>query len=394
MKLEREKIIPHLRQEKKVNLVPTSGRVISIRDFVKQNVACLTNLEIGIVRKAGGLLSNSVPKLFPQPVIISSAESLGKEALAATAIGSRSVYLVKDKLKLKGCKPIKDLYFPHEKLDFGDQRMTTKKISFGSLSAENVMRELLAYCFFKSNKMPILHSPACVFEYDLQGDKTYCLVSKTPSELRLESKEDFYGFTLRDLIRHRMRVQELKIDILPKEERFKKITMGWYTQEKAAVLAKMNAHGGFRGILNSNLGNDLVYKKKFYICDFDTFKVIPIPEKPSPRFIDNFILWSMAELLKSSPFILEYVDIEGMPKVVAAKKLWRIYSESSSLWKNYWPNLMKDLKTWDRKEIARSLKKNLRHGVIHDLILDSMLNSAVLKNTYQPEMSFYVPHNY
>lgn len=76
-----------------------------------------------------------------------------------------------------------------------------------------------------------------------------------------------------------------------------------FSKEKADLLTRMNFAGGFRGILNSNIGNDIIYKNNFYICDFDTFCVIEVPKNPTKDFLRAYIVWCVIELLKSSPLV-------------------------------------------------------------------------------------------
>jgi hypothetical protein len=319
----------------------------------------------------------------------------GLSNIKAKSIGSRSAYLPLKKLKFKGCRPKPDLYFPHEKLDFGQKKMSTDKILFGCLSAENVMREILAYFFFKSYKIQINQEPYCVFEYKYKNKVIgYCIVFKTPTDKRLESSEDYLNLSIAEMIKIKFIENKFNLEILPNESIFLDIPPKAYTKEKSDLLIKMNFNGGFRGILNSNLGNDIFYKNKFYICDFDTFKIKEIQKNPDRTFIKNFLRWCLIELIKSSPFVYDYLDIEKVDKKSASEIMWKSYSEKSSLWREYYAKFIKNAKAlgWDIGWIKESLDELIKEDIFYEMILDNLLNSKVLMNTYKPELSFYRVH--
>jgi hypothetical protein len=46
------------------------------------------------------------------------------------------------------------------------------------------------------------------------------------------------------------------------------------------------------------------------------------------------------------------------------------------------------------KEVEKAINEAAKTDVFYELILDNVLNSQVLKTTYKPELSFYMPHNY
>jgi len=398
MKLEREKVVPYLKQGKKILLYYTEWNAYNIPDFVKKFGNAISGYEQKIIMKKLNLFRRDIPKFLIKPM--ASTEEIKIHALKSKkvyGIGSRSAYWPKRWLKLKGCRPKQNLLFPYKQLEFGSTKMITARIPFGVLSAENVMREILAFCFFKSRKIDMLQKPVCVFEYVSNGKIIgYCLILSSPTEHRLESEEDFYGLSIKDLIWICLLEKKFGIKVLPDESGFVGISKKWYSEQKSGLLIRMNFSGGFRGILNSNLGNDLAYKNRFYICDFDTFRVIEIPKKPTYDFIKKFCLWCIVELLKSSPLVMNYIDMKKLGKRDAATKLWKIYSEKSSLWKLYKRKFFAQARKfgWNLKEVEKAINEAAKTDVFYELILDNVLNSQVLKTTYKPELSFYMPHNY
>jgi hypothetical protein len=396
MDLERKKIIPHLKQKSKLDFFEVQGSVYSVDDFARKFSSLLQPNEQSIITNQIGKLKKNVVEFFEKPLanvdkrnnlIISSKKIIFKK------IGGRSALWEKKNLKFKGCRPIqKGLYFPHEKLDFGDEKMTMTKIPFGVLTAENVMREILAYSFFAKLGIGVVHQPVAVFEYSNDGDIIgYCLVSYSKTETRLESQEEFYGMTIKDLILISQLENRFSLNILQNLQSFRGISNEWYAEEKSELMIKMNLNGGFRGVLNSNVGNDIKYKNKFFICDFDTFTAIEIPKNPDYKFIKSFLLWCVIEILKSSPLVFAYVDMDGLNKKEAAKKIWKIYAERSLLWQRYYQKFISKATKmgWDINLIKQAIQEAVETKVFYDTIQDSVVYSEVLKNTYQPEMSFY-----
>jgi|GEM_PF-3169665 len=395
MKLNREKIIPHLKQASKLSFFEVQGNSYSAKEFIEKYKNLLSEKEQMIVDYSKDFINDT--KIFPIPIANVSEKSeliiAEKKPNFLKKVGSRSAYLKSKKLKFKGCRPVgDDLYFPHEKLDFGDTKMVTTKIPFGVLTVENVMREILAFCFFKKYKLNFLHEPIEVFEYK-KGKKIigYCLLTKSESEERLESQENFLGLTVKDLIILSRIEKEEKIDIFSNVKSFQKISNEWYAENKGQLLADMNFNGGFRGVLNSNLGNDIEYKGGFYICDFDTFVVIEIPQKANYQFIKNFVLWCIIEIIKSSPFVFDYVNLGNIGKKESAKILWDIYTDKSMLWKKYFKKFLEYSRKngWKEKDVMKAIDETIETEVFYEMILDNVLNSQVIKNTYKPELSFY-----
>ncbi|OGY86327.1 MAG: hypothetical protein A2233_02755 [Candidatus Kerfeldbacteria bacterium RIFOXYA2_FULL_38_24] len=394
MILDRKKIVPLLQTKKKVLLYPVDGEVYSVADFVKKHKAVLSKHEQLILKNNFRFLSEK--KKFNFPLICNTeADNKKIKPIQALSVGSRSALLVKEKIKIKGCKMNlnSDVCFPHEQLHFGDEKMVTTQIPFGVLTVENVMREILAYCFFKQNKIIINHTPVSVFEYMIDGKVVgYGLASHTKNEQRLETNEQYYGLTIKELIF--LKELEKKIGIkLIEDEAHLGVDNYWYAKQKSKLLIQMNFSGGFRGVLNSNFGNDIVHNQKLYICDFDTFTAIQIPAKPDYKYIKSFVLWSVIETLKTSLVIVDFVNTDEMTKKQIAENLWKIYTEKSLLWKQYYTLFLLEEKRlhWNSEYVKQALEDVLTTEVFCEMILDNVINSKVIKETYPPKLSFYTP---
>lgn len=394
MTLDREKIVPLLKTTKDVLLYPVDGDVYSVWDFVQKHQGVLSQRERIIVNENRGLLSRK--KLFEHP-FASNKEVNNKKSkpLKAISVGSRSVLIKEDRIKLKGCRMHLNsgVCFPHEQLNFGDTKMVTTEIPFGVLTSENVMREILAFCFFKQKKIAIGHTPLSVFEYRVKDRIAgYALVSKTKNEQRLESSEHYEDLTIKELIIIKEREKRMGKKYVENEPSFG-VDRDWHARQKSTLLIKMNFNGGFRGVLNSNFGNDIVFNHKLYICDFDTFTVIGVPSRPNEQYIRSFVLWCVIEVLKTSPVILDFLNTDGMTRREISENLWEIYSAKSSLWKQYHTMFMREVKKrkWNVVSVGRALEDARKTEVFYEMILDNVINSKVIKETYPPTLSFYTP---
>jgi hypothetical protein len=185
--------------------------------------------------------------------------------------------------------------------------------------------------------------------------------------------------------------KRLGLKILDNLDNFSKVSNEWYAEKKSDLMIEMNFNGGFRGVLNSNVGNDIEYQNEFYICDFDTFEVIAMPEKPNYEFIKGFTLWSIIEMLKSSPLVFAYVNMDGLNKKEVSKHIWDVYTKNSLLWQKYYQKFLARAKAlgWNVELIERAVREAVMSNVFYDMAPDNVVASEVIKHTYQPEMSFY-----
>jgi len=388
MTLEREKIVPHLKVTGRTAwLYPCAGTVFSVKEVVEAFCHVLARNEQKIVEHNW---VDTVPPFLEKPLFM-SFEVKDSEGIPAERSGARSAYMKEKTMKLKGCRPKPGVEFPTWDLEFGVENAVTGKTGFGILSAENIMREILAFCFFEKYKIGILQNPLCVFEYAEGG---YCLVLEKPKDERTEGNLNFFGLTIRDVIYIKFLEKKFGITVLEKDVTFEGIDQDWYAEQKSTILISMNFNGGFRGILNSNLGNDILYKDNLYICDFDTFKVVEIPENPSFEFLKYFSLWCFVELFKTSPPVWDYLDLEGIPREKAVKMLQKSFFENSSTGKCYKEQFFVEVEKrgWDKKLMEKALEAAAQTEVYYQILLDSVLNSEVLKKSYNPEMGIYALH--
>lgn len=299
--------------EEGCKLYESRGRALSLHDFVREWVdkAGLTDHEKNILR------SMDFPKIIPLFLrkVRSRAEWLrtGGRPLHARISGQRSAYLTQKRIKFKGCNPRKEsLFFPLETFFFGKEKESEGLLPFGVLTAEQVMRELLGWAFFMKNNLKPCQKPLCIYDY---GGNAFCLVLESNEEKRIEKFFDFRRLRLADLVNRRPKV--------PTEVRLRDLSTASYADRKASLLAEMNFLGGFRDLLDSNIGND-VLDGGVRLCDFSSFRAVEIPGKPDRDFLKRFYLQCVVEAIKSS-----------LPIVDARENRSEAYLERSSVFRAY-----------------------------------------------------------
>jgi hypothetical protein len=270
------------------------------------------------------------------PLIAAGQESEEKrEGISASASGSRSALWEPQQIQFKGCRPLpggRD--FPLESLPWGADQIAFTQIPFGVMTAEAVCRELLGYCFCKAHAIPCAIEPICVYAYtgnNLSG--AFCLVMKVTPGRRAESFVQMQGISVSDLLCP----ASSHPAVVGSEAALRGLNSNWYAEQKARWLAELHFAGGFRGLLNSSIGNDVISKlaqggTEFRFCDFDSFKLVNLPSAPSRDFLEAFALQSLLEIVRGSLPILQYIFVTG---IEAKKAISNTYRQKSSLWNAY-----------------------------------------------------------
>lgn len=393
----RESIVKHLKEKNKyIYLYPSKGKVYSILNFVNMHLKSVSLYEQTIL-KDSKYLNKTIPSFFNIP--LSRAKFIRKnklKPLLCKRSGARSAFLVRGRYKLKGCNPKINVFFPTVKYKFGSDKAILGKINFGVLSAENVLREILAYCFFNINNIPIPHKPMCVFEYFHKGKSTgFCLVTKKETDKRTENFMQYNNLSISDLIKIKFMEKKFNIGLLSGEIKFRNIDCDWYAKEKAKLLLNMNFNGGFRGILNSNLGNDLIYKNQFFICDFDTFTAIEIPKNPDFKFIKSFCSWCFVEMLKTAFPIWDYVDLTNKSKKQSISLLQESFEKNSAFYKYYKEGFIKKSEEagWNMKKVINAIEEIKKTKIYFEMLSELVINSETLIKSYKPKLGIYALHN-
>jgi hypothetical protein len=314
-----------------VTVYEGKGDALSIRKFVEMHFdkTNLSDAEKGLLR------DYELPDEVPEHVerVVTRAEWLKREGSSPFTMkraGERSAYSEEKRVKFKGCNPPEDQRtFPTELAFFGKEEVELGRVPFGILTAEQAIREILGHVFFAKHGLRTNIRPLCVYT---EGHG-FCLAEETQGESRLESFLDYQGLKISQLIEQDRLRKDMKLEgCLGTEIRLKGINVNRYAYEKARLLISMNFNGGFRGLLNSNIGNDVIRKDgdggfELSLCDFDTFAVVQLPERPTEEFLKRFYLQSFVELAKSS---LPIIDLAGDSREAVEK-----YCAISSIYGHY-----------------------------------------------------------
>ncbi|UCG58874.1 MAG: hypothetical protein JSU70_05040 [Phycisphaerales bacterium] len=388
-----------------VPLYECTGKTYSIVEFVDKHKHLLNECEEALADENRGWLAQmSIPEDL-RTCMTRSVEFASTKAhvLTAKRSGGRSAYCVDRKLKLKGCRPVLDgADYPIEILHFGDERIRYERIPFGTMKAESVVREILAYCFLKSNDLAVHSIPICVYEYSLGGDSFgCCLVSETKGEVRIEEFIEYPNCTVEDIVNaHASGHQVMAGCAIGSELSLRDIDIWWYVEQKSRFLSMMHFKGGFRGILNSNIGNDVVVngendEHQLYLCDFDTFRIVPIPDKPDMSFLRGFVLQCMVEVAKGSLSILEYVDFGAdCTYLQIADALGEVYFKKSSLWHSYKRQfyIRAEQRRWDLDSVNEAFRVMGKTEAFASILCSCVLNSHYVSTLSAKRSTFY-PHN-
>jgi len=326
-----------------VKMYECSGQVHSVFDFANNNKEILKKTEASIIEKNLIMLQKkeSIPDYLNKCLARTDDLKINDNIFELKRSGARSAYWEDRRIKFKGCRPMvkNPATFPIEKLGFGSDVIEYDSIPFGILTKEAVLREILGFCFFKEKELEIVHKPICIYEYCKDNEQVgYCIVFETMGETRLEQFVNYPQLTLKELIE--IKFQRLKTTyLLGSELLLNGVNVKRCSEAKAKILTEMHFSGGFRGILNSNIGNDIILKEasfEFAICDFDCFRVISIPKQPDIAFLNGFVMYCLIEVLKGSISILEFYQFnENLSLTEYNKVLFEKYTQTSSIWKAY-----------------------------------------------------------
>ena len=390
----------------RVSLYHCDGIVHTLRSFAGSRLSLLSELEAEIICNNLESFPDSLPdKQILQRCLTRSIEFSSNQEPVVEVLrsGARSAYWESEQIKLKGCRPVRTkTVFPVDTISFDSREIKRQHTAFGVLDAQGVMRELLGYCFFCQIGLPVISKPLCVFEYLENGKNAgYCLVLETPENTRIESLIDYPDITIYDLltIYEKGGIGDGKI-ILGSELRLSGLNIWRYAEEKAAQLCAMHFAGGFRGILNSNIGNDISIKgpsNKFilFLCDFDTFEVKPVSARLESSEMDIFVLRCIIEVAMGAMPILEFVDIpENCTIEERTDLLGYVFFEKSTLWRTYQRQFFSSAGRlgWQLDALEDSIERMRKTPAFTDVLTTCIPNSYFLREMSSERKLFY-PHN-
>lgn len=401
-----EKFIPLDIGPEIVELYKCDGEVHPIRDFTSANLKSLSEIESIFIKENFNLLpdSNEIPNGFRQCMSRSSEAALSSTPLmTAQRSGARSAFVPEIGLQLKGCRPVLGgEKFPTEILLPGSTQITRKQIPFGVMTAEAILREVLGFCFMKKNGLPLQAIPLAAVTY-LYKEKPVGLgmLLRVKSEVRVEKYIELPHCTIRHLINMQTDgVPLIKNCAVGSELRLQGMNLWKYVETKGRILAAMNWEGGFRGLLNSNFGNDVLVPDgedhhRLTLADFDTFCLVPVPGDDNKEILDPFVLRCLLEVTMGSLPIMQYVNV---PQESSQEKisdvLGAIYFKKSSLWRSYYRHFLSEAKARGigPAAIGESIRRMRRTEAFTEILKCRILsNTSFLRSDL--ERPFYYPHN-
>jgi len=379
-----------LKTRERVVLYPARGRVHALRDFVDARIGMLHDVEQALIAERFDDLAASAPRELSMPLVRTQRLHTGAPATSAIRRGTRSAFIPSLELKLKGCRP-EPAAFPAWELD-EQYRIRVVQIPFGVLRAESVMREVLGYCCVRRLGLTVTSVPVAVMEYaDVPTDARFALVSRLVHDHRIESRLDCGGLTLHALLR--LHASPRASELLGREAGLTGMDRRRYAEAKTDWLIALNAAGGFRGILNSNLGNDVVEGADLAgLCDFDTFAVHAVPDRSDTDGIRRFVHLAVLELIKTSLPFVDFMDVSHLAREDACATLACYYRAHSSICRAYEPKLLRTAASlgWDGDLVQSEMDAAYRTQAAGELLKELIPNSMAFQEFRSD--SWYVAH--
>lgn len=389
-----------------IPLYPVEGTISSIREFAEKGSSLLTPYEREFLLSRIDTLASreQMPAELDRCLAMSKSPSdQAQPHLEGIRSGERSVLLPEMALQLKGCLPsASETSFPTELLPFDADQIQRSTIPFGIMTGEAVMREILGNCFMKAHGLDHHIEPLCVWQYTIHdGADEYCLVSRYRSRDRIEDFMEQPDCKVGDIIRWQEGSEPPPRDMaIGSEIRLQGLNLWPYVEAKSQLICAMHLRGGFRGILNSNFGNDVVLEKchgsvPLVLCDFDTFFMVPLPDAPDAVFLEKFALHCLVEIIMGSLPILFHVNLPSdcTPKE-QAEALGAVFFAKSSLWRAYRRHLFTEAKDlgWNLSVFGEALEKACRAPACADVLSTRVLNNQYFA-TMGRERKVYFPHD-
>jgi hypothetical protein len=382
-----------MNKNSEILLVPATGRSIKLTDFYYQYRDLLSAPESKII---DGALDH-----FPDPSLTSFTATPLMRAdspfakihttkhLTANKSGKRSAHLTTEQIKIKGCRPLLT-EFPQWEID-RDYHLQINYIPGGTMSAVAILKELLGFALQTINNIPCPAIPISIYQYDTGREAEFALLFLAATDLRIESliqtKHSLHQVILNNT---------LAIDTShAKETSLKLSEFDRYITHKSALLCDLHFLGLFRGILNSNIGNELVQGDRFIgFCDFDSAYLMSPPPKTDRAQIVDFTIRSFLELLKASLPIETFIFQQDSNRQALTPRLVEVYQATSSIYSSYLNRFLQkavDL-NWNLTTVYDGIKQTFQTQIAAQLLQELIPNSVTIRDL--KSVSNYEPHNF
>ncbi len=385
-----------------IRLIPVGGEVLAPRDFAGRFANLLSEPEQAFLDASTKLLKGEeeIPSSLRVPLLAAEEDRKDRpDGILTRASGGRSAVWEEQRIQFKGCRPHKGgTDFPFELLPWNSDQIALTRIPFGVMTAEAVQRELLGYCFCKARQIPRAVTPVCVYAYSGETmSGRFCLVLRVPKGRRAESFLRMNATPVSELV---STACAGGARLAGSEATLEGLNSRWYADKKARWLAELHFSGGFRGLLNSNTGNDVIEttadgQRRFLFCDFDSFKLAVMPAAPSRDFFEAFALQCAVEVVMGSLPILHYVPAPpGSSDSATAGQIGAVYRQKSSLWSAYVQRAR--LKTyelsWNCPDLEAAFARAFETPAFLEASRSVILSDYALRRHQQRQPQPYVPH--
>jgi hypothetical protein len=384
-----------------IRLIPARGEVLAPRDFAGRFANLLSESEQAFLQTSKGLLGDEaeIPPPLRAPLIAAEQMREAKpDGIVTLTSGARSAIWEKQRIQFKGCRPVGGATFPFESIPWGGDQIVRTRIPFGVMTAEAVQRELLGCCFCKARQIPYAVTPICVYAYS-GGTRSgqFCLVMRVPEGRRVESFLRMNSMPVSELVSTAC-ADDARL--VGSEVTLEGLNSRWYADQKARWLAELHSAGGFRGVLNSNMGNDVIQtlpdvQRRLLLCDFDSFKLVEMPAAPSGDFLEALALQCVVEVVKGSLPILHYVPVPlASSEVETARQVGAAYRQRSSLWNAYVQRarLKAHELSWTWPDLEAAFARAFETSAFLEASCSVILSDYALRRHQQRQPQPYVPH--
>jgi hypothetical protein len=395
---ERTLIVSQFDKSEVVRLSEVAGRVVTPRDFAERSQDTLRPFERVLVNDSLGMLEGERLDFFVRPLAICQGQSpLRVEALRS---GGRSALIASAGLYLKGCRPRPDrpeLFFPSVNVDIETGVSTERRLPFGVLTAEGVIREILGYLVHRRNSWELARTPVAIFEYHDAGPTPgYCIVfSLEPGFRRIEGLLPKVKASLKDLLAAECVRTVTGLDLAPGQWAPAGCPAGRYADIKARSLAALHAKGCFRGFLNSNPGNDLLAiqgdSMRLALVDFDSFQALDLEGPLNNYTQERIVELGCVEAVKSQLPVFDFVitDVSDADMAFSTVEA-RVRSTTTSL--ALYEDMLRTAlrgKGWAEGVIDAGYENVKINPLYRSCILDLVPNSFLLSTSYNSALSLY-----
>lgn len=379
------------------------GKSWSARDFFLNHQEELSEYERQVTSELTHHLDDHLPEILAEPIAGEKWCAVDPTPLTfLQKFGGRSGLALEQNIYLKACRPLEvPATFPTHTYSVEKNEVTDGDLPFGVLAADGIMRALMGYLFQQAHGLTSPRKPIAVFEYrDLEGNnRDYCLAFDLLfPNTRVEEQLDYGTVTIDDLLAvgavNEVTGSQLNpIDPLSGNDN--------YPEHKAKALIEFHFNGGFRGFLNSNIGNDIIVKdgagipNEVALVDFDTFELRPLPHKDDHMGKVIFYMNTHLELVKTSLATFAYLDVSGDSEEERILKMEEVYETQSPLFLCYQQAFLAetDQRGWGRDFVEEARKRMRVFPLYEEALADLVSNSETLLSSYAPEESVYLPQH-